>query len=185
MPAGFLVAGVSENRQNLADSFIDEARSLNIAVIFGVDDKGDKTAYGYAWRKSKSYCWDQRSSNSKNQSEVSHQRCDEVRLLGLNSGNVGVLLCGELFNERIRKALSKEPKPKIVVDLVHSGRGFRPCSAMKKLCQNGIASACSAHVQREKAMKHCCIPGKGFVSEREPERVVKGPCRIEIKSFEI
>lgn len=149
LPAGFLVVGIIETRQELADSLIDKARSSNIAVIFGVDDSVDNTAYGYAWKSStESYCWDQRSSNRKNQWDVSDQRCDEARLLRLNSGNVGVLLCGELFNERIRRALYKEPKPKIVVDLVHNGRGFRPYSAMKELYQNGIASACSAHSSR-------------------------------------
>ena len=78
--------------------------------------------------------------------------------------------------------------PKIVVDLVHRGHGFRSAAAMKKLCHHGIASACSAHVQKDDAMKHCYIPGKGNdgnASTREFDRIVEGPPRIELKLFEI
>jgi hypothetical protein len=97
-----------------------------------------------------------------------------------------LLLCGELFNERIRNALIKK-SPKIVVDLVHRGHGFRSSSAMKKLCRDGIASALSAHVQKHNAMKRCYIPGEGCgnVSRPVSKDIIKGPPRIELELFEI
>ena len=112
---------------------------------------------------------------------------DDVRLLTTEDGVVGVLLCGELFNERIRNALIKR-SPKIVVDLVHRGQGFRSAGAMKKLCRYGIASACSAHVRKDDAMKRCYIPsdGKdGNVSIRGFDSIIEGPPRIELKLFEV
>lgn len=59
---------------------------------------------------------------------------------------------------------------------------------MKKLCRDGIASACSAHVRKENAMKRCYIPGKGHdgnVSTRDFDGFIEGPPKIELKIFEI
>jgi hypothetical protein len=193
LPAGFLFHTDSKSRHEIAYALIDRARRLRLAAVFGVDGKDDDNnraqAYGYAWSPAESiiHCWKQRSFNGRDQWGISQQLCDEVRLLRLDCGFVGVLLCGEIFNERIRNALSNK-KPEIVVDLVHRGSGFRSTHAMKKLCHDGIASACSAHVKRDNAMKRCYIPGEGSdgdVSTRDYDRITKGPPRIELKLFEI
>lgn len=203
LPAGFVVANDFESRQRITDALIDEARSLELAVVFGVDDHSWPQAYGYAWSPvdNMAYSWEQRSSTrhwnkrseqpitlTDNQWEAKRQSYDDARILTTKGGLVGVLLCGELFNERIRNALIKR-KPKIVVDLVHRGQGFRSAGAMKKLCQYGIASACSAHVQKDGAMKRCYIPGngnEGNVSKRDiDDRIIEGSHRIELKLFEI
>ena len=186
LPGGFLVSKNSESRQKLADSLIDKARSLEIAVAFGVDDYDAKNigAYGFAWSPTEdiSHCWKQRSSTSKDKIPLS--LCEDVHLLRIGSGLVGVLICGEIFNKDIVAALNKK-KPKIVVDLIHVGQGFEVHGAMKKLSENGIASACSLHAKSQNSMKRCYIPTTGNVSTRNSDTIIMGPPRIELKSFEI
>jgi hypothetical protein len=204
LPGGFLVGNDSESMKRKADEFIDEARSLDLSAVFGVDDISWFIAYGYAWSAvdRMAYCWEERSSTrfwnrrnkqqiklSDNEWDAKLKSYDEVRLITADGGVVGVLLCGELFNERIRNALIKlSPHPKIVVDIIHRGQGFRTAQSMKKLCCNGIASACSAHVMKKCAMKRCYIPGKGNdgnVSTREFDSIIDGPPRIELKLFKV
>jgi hypothetical protein len=204
LPGGFVVGNNFKSRQQIADVLIEEARSLELAVVFGVDDNSWPQAYVYAWSPvdKMAYSWEQRSSTrhwnkrseqpntlTDNEWYANLKSYDEVRLITTESGVAGVLLCGELFNERIRNALIKcSPHPKIVVDLIHRGHGFRSASSMKKLCHYGIASACSAHVQKYYAMKRCYIPGKGNdgnVSSREFDSIIDGPPKIELKLFEV
>jgi hypothetical protein len=186
LPGGFLVGKNSESKQKLADSLIDKARSLEIAVAFGVDDYDAKNigAYGFAWSPTEeiSHCWKQRSSTSKEKIPLS--LCEDVHLLKIGSELVGVLICGEIFNKDILAALNKN-KPKIIVDLIHVGRGFEVHGAMKKLSENGMASACSLHAKSQNSMKRCYIPTTGNVSTRDSDTIILGPPRIEIKSFEI
>jgi hypothetical protein len=202
LPGGFVVGNNFKSRQQIADVLIEEARSLELAVVFGVDDHSWPQAYGYAWSPvdKMAYSWEQRSSTrhwnkrseqpitlTDNQWEAKWQSYDEVRLLTTEGGLVGVLLCGELFNERIRNALIKM-SPRIVVDLIHRGHGFRSTDAMKKFCHYGIASACSAHVQKVGAMKRCYIPGNGNdgnASTIKLDERIEGPPRIELKLFEV
>ncbi len=202
LPGGFVVGNDSRSRQRISDALIDEARSLELAVVFGVDDHSWPQAYGYAWSPvdKMAYSWEQRSSTrhwnkrseqpitlTDNQWEAKLKSYDDVRLLTTEGGVVGVLLCGELFNERIRDALIKR-RPKIVVDLIHRGHGFRSTGAMKRLCHYGITSACSAHVQKVGAMKRCYIPGKGNDGNASTiglDDRIEGPPRIELKLFEV
>lgn len=133
LPAGFLFHDIPESRQEIAEALIDGARKRNIAVIFGVDDENE--AHGYAWSPldNATYSWDQRSStrywNEKpvtlndRQWEEKIKSYDDARILTVESGIVGILLCGELFNERIKNATIKK-SPKIVVDLIHKGHGW-------------------------------------------------------------
>ncbi|HPS91991.1 MAG TPA: hypothetical protein PKV33_07535 [Methanothrix sp.] len=204
LPGGFLVGHDSESRKRIADEFIDEARSLDLSVVFGVDDIIWPIAYGYAWSAvdRMAYCWEERSSTrfwnkmdkqqiklTDNEWDAKLKSYDEIRLITTDGGVAGVLLCGELFNERIQNALIKlSPHPKIVVDIIHRGQGFRSAQTMKKLCCNGIASACSAHALKKCPMKRCYIPGKGDdgnVSPREFDSIIYVPSRIELKLFEV
>jgi len=186
LPGGFLVSKNSESKQKLADSLIDKARSLEIALAFGVDDYDAKNigAFGFAWSPTEdiSHCWKQRSSTSKD--KIPQNLCEDVHILRIGNDLVGVLICGEIFNKYIVAALNKK-KPKIVVDLVHVGQGFEVHGAMKKFSENGIASACSLHAKGQNAMKRCYLPITGNISTRNSDTIIRGPPRIELKSFEI
>jgi hypothetical protein len=188
LPGGFLVCRNSESKQKLADSLIDKARCLEIAVAFGVDDYDldakNRGAYGFAWSPTEdiSHCWKQRSSTSRD--KIPLDLCEDVHLLRIGCELVGVLICGEIFNKDILAALNKK-KPKIVVDLIHVGQGFKVHVAMRRLSENSIASACSLYAKSQNAVKRCYIPIKGNVSTRNSDVIIRGPPRIEIKSFEI
>jgi len=200
LPAGFFTVHSSEARNGIASSLINVAKQLNIAIIFGVDQEVKNPSknweleirgrglpwYGYAWSPSENitlpHCWSQRSFTSTNQWWASDERCKEVRLLGVGDETIGILMCGEIFNQRIRNALAEHsPRPKAIVDVAHIGSGFRVWQGMKKLVELGLAAVCSVHAQCEHAMKHCYVPEKGCVSSRIPDAYIYGPPRIELK----
>jgi hypothetical protein len=194
LPGGFLVSNDSISRSQLANSLIHEAECLDIAIAFGVDvhekDNNDKyNNYGYAWSpatpKQKPDGWKQRSGNRRE--KILPESYEEARLLQVGNASVGILVCGEIFNKDII-ATSIKNKPKIVVDLVHGGKGFEVHGAMRKLYRNGIASVCSLHALCKNPVKRCYIPGNGKdgnVSTRDFDRVIEGPPRIELKLFEV
>lgn len=198
LPAGFFTAHTSKLRDSIAYSLVDIAKQQNIAVVFGVDQEvknlsknwkreisgGRLPFYGYAWSPSEDskHCWNQRSTNRYDQWYAPEELCKEVRLLRIGDETLAVLMCGEIFSQRIRKALTEyHPKPIVVADVAHIGAGFRVTPGMKVLAAKGLASVCSVHAQREYAMKYCYVPGKGRMSSRIPDGHVYGPPRIELK----
>ena len=198
LPAGFFTTQTSRARENIADSLISIADRLGIGIAFGVDQEVKDLNrrwereirseglpfYGYAWSPNEgiTHCWKQRSTNSSDQWLAPLQRCKEPRLVPVSGEPVAVLMCGEIFNQRIRDALANHPiRPKVVVDLAHIGAGFRVWQGMKKLVELGLASVCSVHTQSRYAVKYCYVPGRGRISARIPDDWVFGPPRIELK----
>lgn len=213
LPGGFFTCDDSQSGRRIANSLINEAERLGIAITFGVDvgniesnqlgarakskSKIPKQTtewwpdpmYGYAWSPTEkvTHCWRQRSTNNDNQWCVDDKRCKEVRLLIIGDEALGVLMCGEIFNQRIRDALrNHEPRPKVVADLGHIGDKFRVHWGMKGLGEGeqGIASMCSLHVQSPKAKIRYYIPKRGYISTECSDRIVDGPPRIKIKLLE-
>jgi hypothetical protein len=139
LPGGFFTAHSSKAREAIADSFLSKAKQIGIAIVFGVDQEVKNPStdgeilckrrllpyYGYVWSPSENippHCWQQRSSTSANQWYASEACCKEVRLLKIRDETLGVLMCGEIFNQRIRNALAKHsPRPKVVADVAHMG----------------------------------------------------------------
>lgn len=198
LPTGFFTARSLRAQDAMAYTLISKAKQLGIAIVFGIDreTKNPKTDweilskgqlllyYGYAWSPidNLTYCWQQRSSTSGNQKLVLDEYCKKVRLLRVSDDYIGILLCGEIFNQRVRNTLANHsPRPKVVVDLAHIAGGLRVWRGMKILAEKGLASICSVHAQREYAVKHCYVPERGRLSTRIPDAYVSGPPRIELK----
>lgn len=198
LPAGFFTAGSTQAREAMAQSLVSTAKQLGIAVIFGVDQevkslsrdynpeiqRGGLPFYGYAWSPSENviHCWAQRSTNSQNQWSAPERVCTEMRLLRIGDEIVAVLMCGEIFNQRIRQALSRyQPRAKVAVDVAHVGSGFRVFQGMKVLARLGLPSVCSVHAQCEFAVKHCYVPPGTRLSSRSRDGHVDGPPSIELK----
>jgi len=152
LPAGYFTASNASTRNAIAQSLVGMAKEVGIAIIFGVDQeikslsrdygpeiqKGGLPFYGYAWSPSENilYCWSQRSTNSRNQWWAPEGVCREVRLLSVRNERVAMLMCGEIFNYRIRDALvDYRPRPEIVVDVAHIGAGFRVAQGMNVLAR--------------------------------------------------
>lgn len=198
LPAGYFTAPNALSRNAIARSLLSMAKEVGIAIIFGVDQeikslsrdygleiqKGGLPFYGYAWSPSENmlHCWSQRSTNSRNQWWAPEGVCKEVRLLSVRNETVALLMCGEIFNHRIRDALvNYRPSPKIIVDVAHIGAGFRVAQSMKVLARRGLSSLCSVHVQREYATKYYYSPPEKRLSSSLRDAYIYGPPRIELK----
>jgi len=200
LPAGLFTASNNQERESIAQSLIGTAKQVGIAVVFGVDqvmnnlDTGiswqiqtsDLPLYGYAWTPLENiiHCWAQRSTNSADQRLVPSENCQERRLLKVGDEHIALLMCGEIFNQRIRQVL-RDYQPKVVVDIAHIGSGFRVFQGMKVLAKgvDGLPSVCSVHVQSQNAMKYCYVPPGNCRSSRVTDGYVFGPPRIELKSW--
>jgi len=198
LPGGFFTARSRSAREAVADSLISEAKRLGIAIVLGVDQEvknltedyrreiqsGRLPFYAYAWSASENVVrsWPQRSTNNENQWWAPEKACREVRLLRIGNESVAVLMCGEIFNQRIRHALvNHQPRPNVVVDVAHIGSGFRVYQGMKVLARLGLPSLCSVHAQTEYAVKHCYIPPGKRMSSRLRDEYVYGLPHIELK----
>jgi len=183
LPGGYFTTRTPQARGGIALSLINTAKKMNIAIAFGVYQipkyssknwkreiwEGELPWYGYAWSPAENVknCWTQRYLTRKDQSWCPDKLCNEVRTLKIGKETLGILICGEMFNNRIRQALAKyRPKIKVVADVAHYSEGFRIFAGMKVLAEKyGIASVCSVHTQRRSAQKFCYLPQKGDVGE--------------------
>lgn len=198
LPGGFFTALSQRTRETIAEDMVSEARQKHIAIVFGVDQqvKNQKEDwkilrrglllpyYGYGWSPEQDFmqCWQQRSSTRGNQWYVSDKCCEEPRLLRVKGEEVGVLMCGEIFNQRIRNALlSYSLRPKVIIDVAHVGWRFRVWQGMKALAKRGLPSVCSVHAQSKYAVKYCYVSGGSSCSSRECDAYTFGPLRIEMK----
>lgn len=209
LPGGFFTSNDSQSRKHIANSLINAAKKAEIAVVFGVDEESTETsnvgvkekrhkgntgwslfpmyAYASSPNDSKVHCWQQRSIFAVNRRSVLINAYKEVRLLKIGMETLGVLLCGEIFNQHIQDALKNhEPRPKVIADLVHVGAKFKVHLGMKGLGEGerGLASMCSLHVQSQNDKKRYYVPREGYLSTNEWDRIVDGPPRIEMKLLE-
>ena len=132
------------------------------------------------------HCWRERSSNSNDQWKISDAVCAEARTLPLGKYGVEVLMCGEVFNERIRNSVLSRRKGLIAaVDLGHYSEGFRVFAAMKVLARGRLSTLCSVHTKREKAMKYCYLSGGRKKSTRDFDAKFGLEPRIEVKVWNL
>lgn len=198
-PGGFLCAENIELAKVLGERVKSLAEQYRVHIVLGVDLKEKSTQenhdllvkeYSLPWfaiiaspNKKEIYLWRQRSVNSKNQVSENNDIYNEKRTLKIGSVKFEILMCGEIFNKKIKSSIL-ERGIDVVIDLAHTGKGFRVTFSMKFLAENGVQSFCSVHVQKRKAMKHGYIPknksGFGKVSTREPSLVVGSSPRVEV-----
>jgi hypothetical protein len=129
--------------------------------------------------------WRQRTSTSNNQQLVSDAVCKEVRLLRVTPRIEG-LLCGEIFNKRIRAELAAR-KTRLVIDQAHTAAGFRIWAGMRVLAEVGVSSVCSVHADRRGAIKHCYVPTLSGWKEKSSRAIdlnIGNKPRLEIKVWE-
>lgn len=108
--------------------------------------------------------WRQRSINSKNQYDAPTACCSEFRGVRGMSPQTEILMCGEIFNARIRAEIISRGI-QLVIDLGHYAHGFRVHAAMKVLASQGVTSLCSVHADKVNATKYCYGPNsKGYTA---------------------
>lgn len=200
LPGGYLMANSISERDKFSHIIRNEAKKYKIAIAIGIDTdtkiKKDPSQdwsyrikqYTLPWfaiccspNNNVLHTWRQRSVTSNDQWNSSDVVCAEVRALPVLKRYVEVLMCGEIFNERIRNnIIARKRNPAAVVDLGHIARGFRVWAGMKKLSQGGLNVLCSAHANKKKAMKYC-YTASGCKSTRSFDRIFHGPPRLELK----
>lgn len=187
-PAGFIRADSTVVIDYSAYKLISFAEIKNIAVVFGIDLNMHMAyglpsfAYGWSPYDKVTRRWQQRSTDSEDQKSISDALCQEKRLLNVNGELLGVLISGEIFNDRIRESLTaSEPKVKIVVDAAHVTKDFEVWNGMEKYCRSGIASLCSVHTAQRNAMKHGYDGNCNRISDTKVDRFIDSTPHIEMK----
>ena len=201
LPAGYLTVDSTLEIERISKTIREEAKKHRIAVAVGIDAKNSGLFqkgkepnahsslpyFAVCWTPNQDvlHIWQQRSASSTDQWNCSDPLCAQVRALPVLNRSVEVLLCGEIFNERIRNnVLSREEELSAVVDLGHTSAGFRVWAGMKKLAEGGLTSLCSVHANSSSAQKYCYTP-QGAMSDRTPDRILPGPPRVELKVWHL
>jgi hypothetical protein len=195
LPAGYFCIKSESGLNEAKNRIVSEARTAQIAIAVGIDcverqstdiDTLVRTqslpSFGLAWcpEEDKINEWRQRSTTSSNQWDVPESVCERSQTFRVADKEVEILMCGELFNERIRKAVTRR-RPFAIVDLSHDGRGFRPDRALELLAQRQTYSFCCTHANAKDAMKRAFAPGGRKISSRETDFFTEGKPRIEMK----
>jgi len=194
LPGGYFFAAQknSEEMPMLKDIWA-AIKKRHIAVCFGIDTgrkkqndeegvrKQQLTSYGFAWTP-KDGCtgpWRQRSTTRLDQKEMDPDLSKEKRYIHIGTERVALLMCGELFNPKLRAAVQAQGI-KVVVDMVHIGHWFRFAGAAKKWSSSRPIKAVlmSCHAERVGAAKRWSIGGQ-YLSTRKATVTVDKPVRIE------
>jgi hypothetical protein len=196
LPAGYLFASNVSDRNALKKQVQRLAIAAGIDLLVGMDETVEDSHPGkkriglgrlpalaiFASRDGRVVTWRQRTTNSEDQYRVSDAVCQKERLIRV-APRVESLICGEIFNERIRGGLV-DRKTALVIDQAHTAAGFRVFAAMKVLASSGMSSLCSVHAGVRGAVKHCYVPGKpGWrkKSSRASDLDIGKEPRLEIK----
>ena len=204
-PGGYLSATGEEHRDSLAQQLRDIASAFGLAVAVGVDLSQKNVSqdwteavlrnqlpwFAVCWSPVDDClrCWRQRSSNSYDWRAGSPERYAEIRSLPVRKGTVEILMCGEIFNRKIRENLAgRADAIDVVADLAHTSRGFRAAEGMKAFARGGVASLCSVHTQKRGGRKYRYDPspfGPVCRSTNRPDIFVEGPPRVELAVWPI
>lgn len=202
LPAGYLSASGEDERDQLAGQAADMAERAGVGVALGIDLSVKKLGTDYRQRIRENrlpwfaacwspegrvlHCWRQRSTNNRDCRAASDHTCAEHRTLQLPGGNVEILMCGEVFNPRIRTNIaSRRHSIRAVVDLGHESEGFRVFQGMKALSRRGLVTLCSVHTARSHGQKYRYDPGGIRRSSRKADVFLGNQPRIELKIWDV
>ena len=201
LPGGYLSAKSMTHLNELSEELAQEAKRSNLALAVGIDvdkknlmqdwttqiRKGTLPWFAVCWNSvGGNFLWRQRSVRSIDQWEAPEQACSQERTLYVGKARIEILMCGEIFSQRIRESIvSRKPAVNAVVDLGHTSGGFRVHAAMKVLARGGVHSFCSVHAQRTNAQKYCYAAGGVKKSIRTPGIVIGSSPRLEIKVWNL
>lgn len=202
LPAGYLIASGEDERDQLSERAVAEAQRSGVGVALGIDLSAKKLRtdctqqirenrlpwFAVCWSPSEgvAHCWRQRSTNSRDCRAASDQTCAEQRTLRSLGGNVEVLMCGEIFNPRIRANIANRRHTiRAVVDLGHQSEGFRVFQGMRALSRRGLVVLCSVHTERRLGQKYKYDPGGVRRSSRHADICLGDGPRIELKVWDI
>jgi hypothetical protein len=142
LPGGYFSNLQSYNAiKEFSRGVIKKARKYNVAITFGIDliststinsknkDRTFRPLYHVVcWSPDKPRTmniWKQRSSTPKNAKDVSSRAVNEDRTFKVNGKRIGVIACGEIYNDRIiRQTTQNNPVDALIVHSHGAGGGF-------------------------------------------------------------
>lgn len=199
LPGGYFCVKSDAELKRAENRIVQQAKRTGIAIAVGIDRSPSRKpakkktrsntnyhSFASAWRPRQRYIksWPQRSVNSEDQWDVSEEDCKRPQTLPVSGKEIEILACGELFNECIRNCVA-DRHPDAVVDLSHSGRGFRADPALKLLAKKGMYAFCCTHADMKGAMKRGFAPGGDKISTRKTNALITGEPRIEMEFWKI
>ena len=192
LPGGYFAASGNLDKAPLLPEIWAAIKERQISACFGIDvaektvaaKKGKQHGYACAWTKQDGCVpgpldlWRQRSVTSRDQ--ISQAAANQMRYLRIGGQKVAVLVCGEVFNGQIRAATQRQ-QVQVVVDLVHTGKGFRTKRTLELWSSaSPINSALlSCHVKKAGAVKRWAVNGSYHSDNRIDILVPAPPIRIE------
>lgn len=136
-------AGGTEDSDRIRKKLIREYRLPWFAVCAYPDGTSD--------------LWRQRSIDNSSQYDAPDDCCSEFHGVRGLIPQTEILMCGEIFNKRIRAGVISRGT-QLVVDLGHHSKGFRVHAAMKPLASQGVTTLCSVLANKLNATKYCYVP---------------------------
>ncbi len=197
-PGGYLFAKSKQSFKTLVRELEGIARQSKLFVAVGVDHDEKNLKRDCREKlpneklpffavcvgpRIKTRIWPQRSSTNEDQYDISPKLCSQGRSLTISGKTTEILMCGEIFNQKIRASIL-ERKPDLAIDLGHLSQGFRVHAAMKVLAKSGVPTFCSVHAQTQKARKYCYIPGRKKSVCKSTNQIdfgLDGPPHLEFK----
>ena len=165
IPAGFLTADSEENVPELVQEVRRVAKVAGVAVIGGIDVNGAVSkrslsmeeavregrigyfgfAAGAGVMPSKGRCWRQTSITSADAKDFPQDSIPGAeRVVRVDGLRIAILICGELFNWKIRNAVS-EMGSDLVVDIGHVSMGTGTIPAMRSVAKKSECPVAHSH----------------------------------------
>jgi hypothetical protein len=194
LPGGFFFSSEGNPREL---PILQEIRQViekrGIAACFGVDTAHKQpndveavkecrlSSLAFAWTPQDGHVgpWRQRSTSSQDQKYVRQGPAQEKRNIHVDTQGVALLICGELFNPKIRAAVQAQGIA-VAVDMAHRSKGFRFARAAKLWSSADPITEVlmSSHAKCKDAVKCWSIRGEYCPSRKAPV-FVPAPVRIE------
>ncbi len=190
LPGGYFATNGNVQNTPLLRQIWAAIKTRRVPVCFGIDaaqkvlKKKKQRGYACAWTPQDGcvpiplHLWRQRSMTWRDR--ISHHEASERRYVHIGKRRVTLLMCGEVFNRQICGATQGQGI-QIVVDMVHTGKGFRSTRTLEmwSSAQPISAALLSCHAKKVGAMKRWAVNGKDQSDNRIDILVAARPIRIE------
>lgn len=205
LPGGYFRTRHKPENHPILPDIIDVIQTNEIAVCFGIDaaekvinkkklreheskvKEGMLPWFGYVYTPSDGCLgpWQQRSAINSDAEITPIKISKEKRIfyIGEEKRRVALLMCGEVFNSKIRNHIIEYQNVDIVVDLVHNGHGFRFHHVPQNWPECYIFMSC--HVKTKNATKRWGKKGDYYTERKTDFSVVEKEAFIEARIIKV
>lgn len=183
-PAGYFIANDAEVFDWICARVFEVSKKYNMPVAVGIDlaskDVGDKNKDDKKWEKAQVRSglgfpwyvavsnpakgfytvWNQRSVRGKHSPLGPLHVCEEHRTVPLEDSGIEVLICGEIFNSRIRDSIgARRDILRLAVDLAHDSFRYYVSETMRVFSiEQELPVFCAGHADGRDAVNYAFYP---------------------------